>query len=74
MCIMAKFKSKHPVFSSQSPEVYLGPCQTTMMKLYAKIVSSQKMLIIFPKKSPLHMFVKFLNMPLLPQKKKKKKN
>ena len=56
MCIMAKFKSKHPVFFSHSPEVYLGPCQTTLMKLYAKRVSSQKKLIIFRKKSSLYVF------------------
>ena len=55
MCIVAKLKSKHPVFFSHRPEVYLGPCQTTMMKLYAKRVSSQKK-IIFRKKSSLYVF------------------
>ena len=67
MCIVAKLKSKHPVFFSHRPEVYLGPCQTTTMKLYAKRVSSQKKKLFFAKN--LHyMFFRVLNIPLLTQK------
>ena len=32
------------------PEVYLGPCHTTIMELYAKTVSSEKTLFIFSQK------------------------
>ena len=50
------------------PEVYLGPCHTTIMELYAKTVSSEKTLFIFREKSPLYLFVQVLHIPLLPQK------